>query len=115
MSAHTNKYQTIEHNGAPAFVLVPIEDFRKIQPLLDNADVLAGIPHAVVKSNLVEGKSLIRAWREYLGMTQEEVAEKSAMSQPALAKVEKPGARPRKKTLGRIAAAMGLSVEQVQE
>ena len=115
MSEHTSKYQTIEHNGSPAFVLIPIEDFRKIQPLLDNSAVRNGIPHAVVKANMVEGKSLIRAWREYLGMTQEEVAKKSGMSQPAVTKLERMGAKPRKKTLGRIAAALGLSVEQIEE
>lgn len=115
MNARTNKYQTIEHNGVPAFVLVPVEEFRKIQPLLDNQAIHGGIPHEVVKANLVDGKTLVRAWREHLGMTQEEVAEKAGMSQPALVKIEKPGAKPRKKTLAKVAGAMGLSVEQVQE
>lgn len=115
MSGHTNNYQTIEFNGTPAFVLVPVEDFRKIQPLLANAAAPAGIPHAVVKANIVGGKRLIRAWREHLGQTQDEVAAKAGISQPALAKIERPGARPRRATLQRIADAMGLAVEQIEE
>ena len=43
------------------------------------------------------------------------MAGKAGVSQPALAKVEEPGAKPRRKTLAKLAAAMGLSVEQVQE
>lgn len=115
MSVLTNKYQTINHNGIPAFVLVPVDDFRKIQPLLDNSATRFSIPHAVVKANLVEGKSLVRAWREHLGMTQDEVATRAGISQPALVKIEKSGAKPRKKTLAKVAEAMGLSVEQIQE
>ena len=115
MSGHTNNYQTIEFNGAPAFVLVPVEDFRKIQPLLANAAAPGGIPHAVVKANIVEGKRLVRAWREHLGKTQGEVAAKAGISQPALAKIERPGARPRRATLQKIADAMGLTVEQIEE
>ncbi|MGD9947263.1 MAG: helix-turn-helix domain-containing protein [Desulfobulbus sp.] len=115
MSGHTNNYQTIEFNGAPAFVFVPVKDFRRIQPLLANGAAPGGIPHAVIKANLVGGRRLIRAWRKHLGQTQEEVAAKAGISQPALAKIERPGARPRRATLKKIAEAMGLTVEQIEE
>ena len=72
------------------------------------------IPHEVVGLTVKKGMSLIRAWREYLKMTQEEVAEKAGISQPALAQMEKPGARPRKTTLEKLACAMGLDVEQLR-
>ena len=115
MNTRINNYQTIEYNGEPAFVLVPVDEFRKIRPLLDSEAVKGGIPHAVVRANLIDGVSMIRAWREHLGMTQDELAGKAGMSQPALAKLEKPGARPRKTTIRKVAEAMGLSVDQVEE
>jgi len=115
MSALTNNYQTIEYNGEPAFVLVPVDEFRKMRPLLENEAVKGGIPHSVVRANLVDSVPMIKAWREHLGMTQDELAGKAGMSQPALAKLEKPGARPRKATIRKVAEAMGLSVDQVEE
>lgn len=115
MNALTDKYQTIEYNGEPAFVLVPVDEFRKIRPLLENEAVKGGIPHSVVRANLVDGVPMIKAWREHLGMTQEELAGKAGMSQPALAKLERPGAHPRKTTIRKVAEAMGLSVDQVAE
>lgn len=77
------------------------------------------IPHEVVGLTVKKGMSLVRAWREYLWkeclkMTQEDAAEKAGISQPALAWMEKPGARPRKSTLEKLARAMGLDVEQLR-
>ena len=69
------------------------------------------IPHDVMKAHVVGGVSLVRAWREYLGLTQEELAERAGMSQPAVAKLESPTARPRRVTLQKLAAALGLRVE----
>jgi transcriptional regulator with XRE-family HTH domain len=68
----------------------------------------------VVKAN-VRGDSLVKAWREYLGMTQAELAAKAGIKQPALTRIEKIDANPRKTTLIRLAEAMGLTVEQLIE
>jgi len=72
-------------------------------------------PQDVVEANVVRGDSLPKAWREHLGLTQAEVARRAGMSQPAYAKLERPGARPRTTTLRKIARAMGLSLEQLTD
>jgi predicted transcriptional regulator len=50
-----------------------------------------GIPQAIVEANVIHGVSMIRAWREHLGLTQAEVAARANMKQPALARLERGG------------------------
>lgn len=73
------------------------------------------IPHDIVKATLLGDVSMIRAWREYFNLTQQELAERAGMSQPALARVEKIDTKPRMTTLKKLAAAMDISVEQLSE
>jgi DNA-binding XRE family transcriptional regulator len=113
MSAPT-EYQTIEHCGHPAFVLVPWEDFNRIRPLLEAEKARAtGIPQAVVEAHVLNDTPLIKAWREELGLTQEDLALRLGVSQAAVAKFEQPKARPRAATLKKIATALGITVEQL--
>jgi len=72
-----------------------------------------GIPQAVVEAHLMNEASLIRAWREELGLTQEELAVRPGLSQAAVAKFEHPNAHPRGATLKKIALTLGISVEQL--
>lgn len=80
--------------------------------ILDDSDVW--FPNEVVKAS-GRGDSLVKAWREYLGMTQADLAAKAGIKQPALVRIEKIDANPRKSTLVRLAGAMGLTVEQLIE
>jgi predicted transcriptional regulator len=70
------------------------------------------IPHEVV-SQIVDGATPIRAWREHLNPTQEEVAKRMGISQPAFAQQETV-AKPRKATREKIAAAFGITSEQLE-
>lgn len=112
MSAHTD-YQTIDFNGQPAFVLVPWDQFARIRPLLagDQA-ALTGIPQDVVEAHVLRDVPIIRAWREYLGLTQADLASRMGISQAAIAKFEKPGASPRNLTIKRVADALDLNPAQ---
>jgi transcriptional regulator with XRE-family HTH domain len=62
---------------------------------------------------MVDGATPIRAWREYLNLTQEEVAKRMGISQPAFAQQETVS-KPRKATREKIAAAFGISSEQLE-
>ncbi len=108
------KYQTIEYNGQPTFVLVPWEQFNRLRPLLEGERALTtGIPQEVVEAHVLDGTPMIRAWREHLGITQAELAQRMNITQAAIAKFEKPGARPRRTTLNQIAAALGITPAQL--
>lgn len=115
MTVHTKiKPQIIEQDGRPAFAVIPYDKFLKlIEGQKEEEEVW--IPHEVVRTHVLHNVPLIRSWREHLGLTQEDVAKKAGMSQPAYAKLEKPEANPRTTTLKKIAKAMGVSVEQLRE
>ena len=113
MSTPTD-YQTIEHCGHPAFVLVPWEEWSRIKPILEAEKARAsGIPQVIVEAHLLRNVSLVKAWREHLGITQEELAARLDVSQAAVAKYERSGARLRIVTLKKIASAMSLNLEQL--
>jgi DNA-binding XRE family transcriptional regulator len=102
------RYQVINGaDGAPEYVVVPYDDFLKA--VGDNAR----IPLAVAKRSSLEGVPLARAWREHKGMTQKEVAKKTGITQSALSQMEKPGARPHRGTLVKLAMALGVEVGQL--
>jgi DNA-binding XRE family transcriptional regulator len=112
MNAHTST-KILEHNGKPAFAIIPWDEYQALlnnQIGADESDVT--FPHEVVMAN-VRGDSLIKAWREHLGLTQDELANRSGIKQPALARLEKPDANPRRSTLKKIADAMNITVEQL--
>ena len=113
MSAHIEP-QIIMQDGKPAFAVIPWEQYQELtRHELDETDVW--IPHEVVKANVINGASMIRAWRDYFGMTQQELARRAGMTQPALARLEKSDSKPRISTLKKIASAMDITLEQLTD
>lgn len=105
MNAHI-KHQIIEQDGKPLFVIVPYAEYIKTHQIEDN------VPHEVMRSVLRENYSLARAWREHLGLKQEEVAARMCITQPALAQIEA-ATTPRKATRLKLAAALGINEGQL--
>ena len=60
------------------------------------------IPNVVVRRNIIDNMPMARAWREHLGLTQ-----------AALSQIEPGQHKPRKATLTKLAAALGITVEQL--
>lgn len=107
------KHQIIEDGGHPLFVLVPYKEYLALIDEDSSEDVT--IPLAVSKAANMEGKSLIRAWREYKGLSQAEVAKRLEVSRPAYAQMEEKGANLRPTTVHRLAAALEVPWEQLRE
>ena len=108
MSALTN-YQTIlDSDGKPAFVVLPYADFVK----LPGAFTPGTIPNAVVGRRVMDEVSMLQAWREYLMLTQTDMAERMGISQAGYAQIES-AKRPRKTTLQKAADALGITLEQL--
>ncbi len=103
-------YQIIEQNGKPAFAVMPYDDFIA---LLNEQGEDIYLPDDIVRMNILEGMPLPRAWREYKGLTQAQVATKLGISQPAMAQMERPDANLRIKTLNKLADVLGITVEQL--
>lgn len=93
-------------DGKPAFVVMPYAEF--IRTYEQGREL---IPHEVV-SAAVDGATAVRAWREYLKLTQADVAARLGISQPSYAKQESSNAL-RKSTLEKIAKALGITTEQL--
>ncbi|UTH73328.1 type II toxin-antitoxin system HicB family antitoxin [Chromobacterium sp. IIBBL 290-4] len=72
---------------------------------------LATIPHAVMQS-VVDGATPARAWREYLGLSLEDMAGRLGTSQSAYGQQESSEELPQS-SLEKIAAARGLALEQL--
>ena len=101
----------IIHDGAgnPAFVVMPYAQWLK------RTSITAGlIPNEVVGAVIEGGKTTVRAWREYLGLTQEELAAKAGMTQAALSQIESGEHKTRKTTREKLARAMGITTSMLE-
>lgn len=72
------------------------------------------LPLEVSRLANLEGKSLVRAWREHLGPTQAQAATRMAVTRAAHAQMESKTARLRVATLKKIGAALGVEWEQLR-
>jgi DNA-binding XRE family transcriptional regulator len=107
MNEPTNLQIIRDGAGEPAFVVVPYADWIAFR----NRDEGA-VPHAVVNLVFDNEWSPMRAWREFLGLTQAEVATRLGVTQAAYAQTEA-SSSPRKTTLRKVADALGLTLEQL--
>lgn len=106
----------LEANGEPAFVVLSYDEYLKLTGAQSPAGRVPAdgtTPHEVMRLHVKNGWSMIRAWREHLGLTQLEMAKRLEIRQPSYAAMEAPDAKPKKTTRERIAAAMGVSVDQL--
>lgn len=111
----------LKADGKPAFVVLPYAEYLELvsnmpsaakakTPRIPGDDT---IPHEVISMMVDNEWSVTRAWREYLGLTQVDMASRMNVRQPTYAKMEAPDAKPRRSTRERLAAAFGLSPEQL--
>ncbi|TWI67467.1 helix-turn-helix protein [Pseudoduganella lurida] len=104
MNAFSNVQIINGPNGEPVYVVIPYATYMRTQSRHKDEQV----PHQVVSMIADHAWTPARAWREYLGMTQQEVATRIGISQPAYAQQEA-GLRPRRSTRERIARAFGIA------
>ena len=113
MVTPTNE-QIIAQRGKPMLTVIPYADYLAAfgDAFINKPTVKDTVPHEVMRYVLREDYSLARAWREYLGLTQDEVAAKMDITQSALAQIEM-SSKPRKATRQKLAQALGINVEQL--
>lgn len=108
MSALIN-YQTIlDSSRNLAFMVVPYDEFIKLPGVVRPGM----IPNEVVGKRIMNEVTMLQAWREYLMLTQEEMAKRMGITQAGYAQIEA-AKRPRKPTLEKAATAMGITLEQL--
>ena len=108
MTTHTD-YQIIrDSQGKPVYAVLPWDVFQR----LSHPWLATGIPSAVVDLALDNSWSALRAWREYLGFTQAEVAARLGITQSAYSQHENSETL-RASTRSKIATALGIHAEQL--
>lgn len=108
----TYQPQKITAPDGTALVVIREADYLA---LIDAADIAAAdralaesdftIPSEVV-DGILAGATPIASWRVYRDMTQASLAKAAGMLQPALARVEAKGGKPRKATVEKLSAAL---------
>lgn len=106
MNAPTKIQMINGPDGKPAFVVLPYDEYVRLYETEKDL-----IPHEVVSAT-VDGATPVRAWREYLKLTQAEVAGRLGISQPSYAKQEN-SENLRPATIAKIAAALGITEAQL--
>jgi len=101
-------------DGAPEYAVIP---FKVFQTLCNHKErefnEKETIPHEVIKIIAHQGVTPIQAWREYLNLTQAEIAEKMGITQAAYSQMETVK-KNRKATLQKIAEAMNIDYLQLK-
>lgn len=104
MTTHTSVQIINGPDGRPAFAVIPYADYVANHPIDDL------VPNEVVGYMVKEGLTATGAWRKHLGLSQQDVADRIGITQPAYAQQEQ-AAKPRKATRERIAEAFGIAPE----
>ncbi|MFU2079904.1 helix-turn-helix transcriptional regulator [Avibacterium paragallinarum] len=113
MNALTNIQYIHDEQGNPAFAVVPLATLEWLKSKAGLKNPLdTGVPYEVAALALKQDISAVRAWREYLNLTQAEVAARLGVSQSAYCQYEN-ATRLRKSTKQKIADALNLHLEQL--
>ncbi|WP_163372584.1 helix-turn-helix domain-containing protein [Endozoicomonas acroporae] len=116
----------LKHEGKPAFVVMPYDEYQamleKLEGLEDSdavhefrAALQRGeeelIPAEVVNRLLTE--NTVKVWREYRGMSQKSLAEKTGISEAMISQIESGKKQGSLKTITKIAQALNLTVDDI--
>lgn len=112
------KRQIISQDGKPAFVVIPIDEWRQIESTLEDRGDVAAVraflkdptetfPDVVVGS-ILDGAHPIKAFREHRGMTQAQLASKVGTTSVYISQIERGDRRAGRKLQGKIGLALGV-------
>ena len=119
--------QLIERDGKPEWAVLPYEEYLN---LLEQAEMLEDIrdydaakaalengedeliPAEIIYA-ILDGESPIKVWREYRGLTQQQLADKVGISKPYLSQIETGKRTGTTDILSVIAKALDVSLDEV--
>ncbi|SCC93179.1 Transcriptional regulator, XRE family [Thiomonas sp. X19] len=117
--------QFIERNGKREYAVVPMELFARLMRAAESLDDVAlfdavkaaddgfRVPGAVAHA-ILDGTHPVKAWREYRGFTQDALAEKAGISKAYLSQIETGKRIGVARTLKALAAALGVTLNELQ-
>ena len=119
--------QIIERDGKPEWAVLPYEEYLKLieqaellEDIRDFDEISAAIERgdeelipAEVVNAILGGQNPIKVWREYRGLTQQQLADIVRISKPYLSQIETGKRTGTTDVLAAIAKALDVSLEQV--
>ncbi len=119
--------QIIERDGKPEWAILPYEEYLKLieqaellEYIRDFDEISAAIERgdeelipAEVVNAILDGRNPIKVWREYRGLTQQQLADIVRISKPYLSQIETGKRTGTTDVLSAIAKALDVSLEQV--
>lgn len=120
--------QIIERNGKPEYAVVPIDRYRRLLELAENAEDIRAADHAMREVESGEDEVVpveiarlllssdvhpLRVWREFRNMTQENLADKAKVGKSYISQIEagkKPGSV---SVLTRIARVLNVDIDDL--
>ena len=121
--------QIIEKDGKPEFAVISYADYKHYLELLeDEADArtvaefheayVAGrefmVPDDIMRRELA-GESPVKLWREFRGLTQQELARRAGISKPYLSQIETGKRQGTIDTLSAIARSLDVPLDALTE
>lgn len=119
--------QVIEKDGIEEYAIVPIDEWRRICALAEDAEdirtadsavreLAAGydetVPMEIVR-RLLEGAHPLSVWRKYRGMTQQELAEAAGMGKSYVSQIESGAKIGSVKSLQRLAEVLRVDIDDL--
>ena len=119
--------QIIEKNGQPEWAVLPYEEYQRLvteaemlQDIRDYDEVKLAlvngeeelIPSEVTYA-LLDGENPIRVWREYRGLTQQQVAAEAGISKPYLSQLESGQRKGAAEVLAAVAKALNVLLDDL--
>jgi len=111
--------QIIKQGGKAAFVVIPIDEWHRIEATLEDRSDAAAMraflkhpsetfPDSVVAA-ILDGTHPIKAFREYRGMTQAKLAQAVGSSAVYISQIERGGRRAGRKLLAKLGKVLGVT------
>ena len=118
--------QIIEKNGRPEWAVVPYEEYQRLvaeaemlQDVRDYDEAKLAIANgeelipSQVTYALLDGENPLRVWREYRGLTQQQVAEAAGISKPYLSQLESGRRKGTTEVLQAVAKVLNVSLDDL--
>ena len=104
-------YETYLQLVEKAEILLDIQDYDSAKAALERGEDEL-IPSEIVYA-ILDGENAIKVWREFRGISQQELAEKAGISVPYLSQLETSKRTGSLEVLSSVARALNLSLENI--
>ena len=115
--------QFIVEEGQPRFAVLPVAEYQRLVEAAEMLDDIRAYDEAKARNEealpievadrILAGKSAVRVFREYRGLTQQALADRCGISKPYLSQIEAGQRTPSTEVLKKLAAALEVEIDDL--